>query len=682
MRLSAAAIVLGAAFLLLSGLRSGALPFTPNARFSDAATSHWPAALWLRQSVLERGTFPLWRDTIMAGQPFAANPLNKTAYPLQWLALLFPPALHLDLMIVLHLLLAGWSMYRWTRSLGLRRDAAALSALSYGLAPRVVGHLGAGHLDLLYALAWWPFLMESVRRLVAAPSPRNAVLLALFAALVLTADVRLSLFAFITAAAYGLYELWTNRAAPQTAAADAVGEGLKSSIAATPTTTLYHPRRLFAYLVLAAFVLLTLTAALTVPFLAWRPYLSRATITQADAGVFSLEAGQFLGLLLPAHAGNIESLTYLGLPVIVLALVGLAAYPRRLAFWGIVALLSAWYALGANGVLWPLLVRLVPGLLWFRVPSRAWFVVVLVAPLLAGYGLDALLTLIDNQRSLHSSPVLRARLLVLGGLGASLACGGFSLLSLPLPRSVGLSVLLVGAALALILLLALSGRISPQRLAPVLLVLTFADLAWTGVHWLEWRTDDAWLSPYTTLATRLVDDGAARVYSPSYSLPQEVAAAYQLRLFGGVDPFQLAGIVDAIRQGSGVQSEGYSVVQPPLMGAAGDDLSQANHDAVPDTRVLAQWGISHVASAYPMDSDRLNLIDTINGVSIYANLDYATPILNPQGWPDASRNLPDDATVTRLNQLTLVSYVISTFALALCLALLVAMHLRIRHPAS
>lgn len=63
------------------------LPFQPGAHFSDAATSHWPAALHLRRSVLEDGAFPLWRPLLMGGQPFAANPLNKVGYPPQWLAL-------------------------------------------------------------------------------------------------------------------------------------------------------------------------------------------------------------------------------------------------------------------------------------------------------------------------------------------------------------------------------------------------------------------------------------------------------------------------------------------------------------------------------------------------------------------------------------------------------------------
>src|SRR5258708_444378 len=83
--------------------------------YSDAVVSHWPAALYLQQSI-QMGQWPLWRDLLMSGQPFAANPLNKVWYPPQWLALLLPAALHLNVLTWFHLLLAGLGAWR----LGLR----------------------------------------------------------------------------------------------------------------------------------------------------------------------------------------------------------------------------------------------------------------------------------------------------------------------------------------------------------------------------------------------------------------------------------------------------------------------------------------------------------------------------------------------------------------------------------
>ncbi|MEP7290147.1 MAG: hypothetical protein ABI835_00135, partial [Chloroflexota bacterium] len=482
MRLKLVTLALGVTFLILSGFRPAALPYTPGAPFSDAVTSHLPATQFLRRSVLENGEFPLWRETIMAGQPFAADPLNKTAYPLQWLALVLPPTLHLDLMIVLHLLIAGAGMWLWAKSLGLREEAAALSALAYALAPRVIGHTGAGHLDLLYALAWFPWLMWAVGQVFHTDKQtwRVSLYVALFGGLIVLADVRLSLFAFVLSGVYGIYE----------------------------AVRLHRLRRLATF-VPAGMLIVLLTVSLTVPLLGWRPYLSRATLTTQDAGIFSLEPAQLLGLILPVQGGNIETLTYLGLPVLGLAMIG--AWTARRWFWLASTGVAALYALGINAPLWSLLVQLIPSLLWFRVPSRAWFVVALIAPLLAGYGVQWLLEQRPGRRSL----------IVLAGTAAALVCGVF--LTLSVPAVSGLAIMVGGGGVGLITLLALAGKLHGERLALALLVVTFLDLLLVGRGWLEWREQDAWLPPAQVhLAERLIELGAYRVYSPTYSLQQQV----------------------------------------------------------------------------------------------------------------------------------------------------------------
>src|SRR5690606_30502155 len=113
----------------------------------------------------------------------------------------------------------------WARLLEIRDEAALLSALAYALSPRLIAHLGAGHLDLVYALAWWPWLMGSVKNLTLSPSPyierdlrdslspslrrvgSEVISVAIFASLLFLGDVRLSLFALALAAAYGLWEM-------------------------------------------------------------------------------------------------------------------------------------------------------------------------------------------------------------------------------------------------------------------------------------------------------------------------------------------------------------------------------------------------------------------------------------------------------------------------------------------
>ncbi len=652
MRLSAVVVALGAVFLLLTGFRPNTLPYVPGASFSDAAISHLPAAAHLRASILERREFPIWRDTIMAGQPFAANPLNKTAYPLQWLVLLLPAALHLDVMIVLHMALAGWGMWAWARSLGLRPEAAALSALAYALSPRLIAHTGAGHLDILYGLAWWAWLMRAVREAVTAEqfSPLAFLKVAVFAALVFLSDVRLSLFALGIAAAYGVYE--------------AARAGALSRLARfAPVLPLF----------------LALTASVVVPLLEWRPFLSRGSLTPRDAGIYSLGLSQFGGLLgLPLHSGTHELLTYVGVPVLILAVIAVVAQPRRILFWVALIVLAALYALGINGVLWATLVRLVPGLLWFRVPSRAWLVVAFVMPLLAGYGTEALLAWFETHPTLAPLRARRWQLVALAGVVGFLAAALFMLAGTEALRRVSVAML-AGAGLSLLLFLVLTRRLALRPFALALLAVTFVDLAWYGSGWLMWRGSDAWLAPHTALAERLRSENPARIYAPFYfvspnlivNLPQEAAAAYGLRLFGGIDPFQLTGVAEAVQQGSGIRARGYDVVLPPLLPINPADPQASLQAITPDTRVLGVWGVSHVASVLPLAVDRLELVDQVDDTFIYRNLDYQADTLNRWGWVPGWQNLPDEATIESLNGVTFTAALVSGALFLACVAILV-----------
>ncbi len=636
-------------FFMLVGLRPQSLPFIPQALFSDAVISHWPAAHHLRESVLEHRTFPVWQETILAGQPFAANSLNKTAYPLQWLVLLLPPTLHLNLMIVVHLGLAAWGMWRFGCSLGFGPPVALFCTTAYVLAPKTLAHLGAGHLDILYALAWWPWLMTAVQRLIIGErSPKQMMPVAIFAALLLLSDVRLSLFAFILAAAYALW---------------LAGRRWRYLLRDLPATGIFF----------------ILTLAVTVPLLLWRPYLSRGDLTLLGASRFALEGGHLVGLVLPPHGGNPETIAYVSLPVLLLAGIAIVTQPRKLWFWWVALFIAALYALGNNGPLWPLLVNVLPFLLWFRVPSRTWFVVMLAACVLAGYGLQSVLATVEKLRETGEvRQLVVKRLALAGGIGASLFCGGFTLGMLDLPDTIGLGVMVIGLLLGGTLLLAFYGRLNLIQLALLLTLVLVVDLLWTGRNWLEWRAPETWLTHQTELVAALEAEQPARIYSPNFALHQQVAAANDLKLFYGVDPFQLTGIVEAIEQGSGISVDDYTVTLPPLIVADDDDrlemeiLQTANQGSIPDTAVLATWGVSHVIATYSLEHEQLEQRQQVGNVYIYTNLDYDGAALD---WPVAWPNLPDRATIDRNNQLTVMATLISGIGLLVSLLLWRALHL-------
>lgn len=605
-------VALGLAALLIFGFRVDGLPFIPGSQYSDSATSHYPAALFLRDTVLTQREIPLWRETIMAGAPFAANPLNKTGYPPQWLALLLPPVVHVNVLLLGHVVLAAAGMAWWARGVGVSRAGAALAALAYALAPRMIAHGGAGHVDIVYALAWLPWLFGAAVRLGRTGDLRWMLTCGLAAALLVLSDVRVSLFGMATALALFAAQRPAGRAWRR--------GGMALALAAVASCGVW------------------------LPLAGWWPYLSRGALTTAEAGVFSLPAGALIGLALPGQSGNPELLVYAGLPVLVLALLALAPRWRRLWGYALLLAIALIWALGVNTPLWTALVDSVPALRVFRVPARAWLIVAALLPLLAGMGLDEMLL----------RPVLRraARLLVVAALAAALCAGAFALLALPLPARAGLSLCLAGGGVLALLLAA--GRLPRRPLLALIFALTAGDLLIQGRAWIEWRTADAWLAPYLPLAERLKALDAGRVYAPAYSLPQQAAEAAGVDLFGGVDPFQIAAVSRAIEAAGGLPESGYSVVMPPLTDAASDDLSNANAGFTPDAGLLAVWGVTHVIAPYDIGAPGLALLDKVGDVRIYQNMcaDGQPRRWSEPDWPQDWPGLPDASTVAQLNDLT------------------------------
>ena len=630
-RAGIALTILACVFLIGVGFMPDGLPFIPGAQFSDAATSHLPAAQHLRESFWVDEAFPVWRESMMAGQPFAANPLNKTAYPLQWLVLFLPPPLHINIMIVLHVLIAGLGMWRWVRALGLRREAAAVSALMWMLTPRLLAHLGAGHLDIVYALARLPWVMESVQK-------RRVFMIGVTASLLVISDVRIALYGLALAGVYAI--------------------GLFFQLSSRQER---HAIKHIGGLIAAGLITFALTIGIILPLLEWSPYLTRAALTQADAGIFSLELGHLIGVLFPAQQSNPETVTMLGLPALILAGIGVLSAPRKHTFWIAVMIGAGWYALGANGGLWTLLTSIFPMLLWFRVPSRAWIIVALIVVMLAGYGVNWLFA--HQSRIKHRFHTLH--LILIAAFGVS---GIFTLLSLPVPDTVGLSLLIGGAGTAVVVLIAGQAKVhSTRTIVGALLALVLLDGLLIGRNWIEWRGADDWFDPYVPLTLRLVELGADRVYAPTYSLPQNVSQFAGVSLFGGVDPFQVRAVTQAINAAGGVSDTGYGVVAPALNGVTGDDLTTANQGAQLDTDQLAAWRVSHVIAPYTIEQADFELIDTIDGVNIYANLSYQALGHVDERVPDwVNISEPNAAQVAILNEHTVNAQLFSLAGFAGC----------------
>ena len=124
-----------------------------------------------------------------------------------------------------------------------------------------------------------------------------------------------------------------------------------------------------------------------------------------------------------------------------------------------------------------------------------------------------------------------------------------------------------------------------------------------------------------------------RVYSPSYSLPQQTAARFGLELADGVDPLQLRSSLEFMQRASGVPFSGYSVTLPPF--ASGDPQTD-NQNYLPDAGLLGMLNVRYVLSAFALDAPGLEFRTKQDGVWVYENLDA-----RPRAWVEgASPEVP------------------------------------------
>jgi hypothetical protein len=198
----------------------------------------------------------------------------------------------------------------------------------------------------------------------------------------------------------------------------------------------------------------------------------------------------------------------------------------------------------------------------------------------------------------------------------------------------GWGAVLFSLALGLVFL-GRSRRVKPGWLTLMFVVLGLGELSAVNAIGLAFRpfgdvvNEGAGAASYLT--TR--DEGRPfRVYSPSYSLPQQVAGLFRLELADGVDPLQLEAYAAYMRRASGVPSTGYSVTLPPF--ANGEPASD-NSAYLPDARRLGLLNVQYVVAEYALPSSQMRLLARFGETRIYEN-----PFSLPRAWVQAENSPP------------------------------------------
>jgi len=174
------------------------------------------------------------------------------------------------------------------------------------------------------------------------------------------------------------------------------------------------------------------------------------------------------------------------------------------------------------------------------------------------------------------------------------------------------------------------GRVSVQSWSIAILLLICLDLGGVDYLNLGFQPASEVLSQGYDAASRTVqmqtaEGGEAfRIYSPSYSLPQQTAANLDLQLADGIDPLQLTAYAKFMQGATGVADTTYSVTLPPFKTGSPETDNQGS---LPDSHLLGLLNVKYVLSAFRLNADGLSFVDKIGDTFLFQNMK-----LRPRAW--------------------------------------------------
>ena len=568
--------------------------------FTDLLVSHVPNAIYLVNAIKSQGAIPLWSESIMSGYPFGEDPLSGLWYPPGWLAYLTPLQAGFYITVLLHLYWGGLGMFKVLEKLGLRSMAAFTGGVAFLLMPKLFAHFAGGHMTLIYAVAWTPWLLlaeESRFQANQSNSKRQWFLPGAVLGVIALADIRWLAYATLLWGFYGFFRARQRR------------QG----------TDRHDIARWIGGSSLNVIVCLGISAVLLLGLSQLTAFSTRSQMTPADVLTYSLPPQRLLSLLIPQFDGFAEWALYPGVVILSLAVYSLAARDTRQKTW-------LWTGVVVGSFLFSL-GSYIPGMEYLaslpifnllRVPPRILFIGCMALIVLAAYGLDDLL---GKDKLIGFDPVFY--LAPVGGFVLFLGAGIF-IFGKQIPWLYGWSLAGIGCTFVLIALKE-RGKIDGHWAGLIILGLVTIDLSMANFSQIQHLAWDAALGKDEKAALEYLSEqsGIFRIYSPSYSISQLGAAEYGLQMANGVDPLQISDYAEFLNVASGVDSQGYSVTVPYLL----EENRQYNLGSIPDLNQLGLLNVRYVVSDYPLVLTGAKLVFQSGKTRVYENQEA-----RPRAW--------------------------------------------------
>lgn len=337
---------------------------------NDLGRTYVPVYTFIRETFLNYHQIPLWWPNQMMGDTFIGNPLSSVLYPANLIFAFFSVNAGIVIYLLLHFLLALLSTYFLAKNFGLSKTASIAAALFYALSTKMLVHLEAGHITMIAAFSYFPLLFLATRELIKKPQFKYLILGAVSLSAMYFTYATIFLYAVIFIAFYVFYYIILYIRFD-------VNKIIQKLIS----------------LVVLVLVTLGISAAVLLPQLEYGPYSTRSQLAFEDVALplFNIETISY-SLLYPYQImkdlGH-ESLLYLTAIPIVFSIFGCLFLKRKqqlvLLIFVILAIL---FAAGQSTPIFRIAYELFPPLQYTRVTTRFWFIVTLMAALLAAYGLQ------------------------------------------------------------------------------------------------------------------------------------------------------------------------------------------------------------------------------------------------------------------------------------------------------
>lgn len=363
---------------------------------SDLVVSHWPMVLELQRTVAQAHRLPLWNPYFGGGLPLGADPLAALFYPPTQLVHFFSLRNYFFVLMTLHFFWAGLgTLLLARRVLALPRWPALVAAVSYMATPRLISHLGAGHVTIMQTVCWYPWLALAAWAAIRQPLRWGPALAVCVAMTLLAGHPQMAYYGLLMLAAVSLWFLL---------------QRLRQ--------TGWRPALLSAGCLLAAGGLgMALAGVHLLPLLELMRYSTRAYALHTKD---QITLTQFLHSLVnepPPGWLTWEDMIAPGLSVLCLAAFGTASRVRKAWLLALAVVLVASLAMGQSSKVYHVVQHFLPDFDRFRGLARIWFLGLLGLALLAGLGAS---TLTQALRRLSRAASLGAGVLLMALVATNL----------------------------------------------------------------------------------------------------------------------------------------------------------------------------------------------------------------------------------------------------------------------